>query len=133
MNCAAMDSDDEMILAILEEKAAADAMEAEHLTIISHLMHLQAVEAKPRRGGSKKGRRKSKSRVRAEGYAMLYKDYFADQPVQDALTFRRRFRMNKGLFMRIVIGVRNSTTPSSPRRAPTECLGFRRYRSARPP
>ena len=84
-----MDSDNEMILTMLEEKAAADAMEAEHLTIISHLMHLQAVEAKPRSGGSKKGRRKSKARARAEGYAMLYRDYFADEPVHDALTFRR--------------------------------------------
>ena len=37
---------------------------------------------------------------------MLYRDYFADQPVHDALTFRWQFRINKGLFMRIVIAVR---------------------------
>ena len=37
---------------------------------------------------------------------MLYRDYFADDPVHDELTFRRQFRMNKGLFMRIVIAVR---------------------------
>ena len=84
-----MDSDDEMILTMLEEKAAADAMEAEHVTIISHLLHLQVMETKPRHGGSKKGRRKSKARARAEGYAMLYRDYFADDPVHDELTFRR--------------------------------------------
>ena len=41
-----MDSNDKMILTLLKEMAAADAAEAEHMTIISHLLHLQILETK---------------------------------------------------------------------------------------
>lgn len=116
-----MDFYDEMILTPLVEKAAAEAAEAEHMTIISHL---QIVETKPRRGGSKKGRHKSKARARAEGYAMLYRDYFADQPVQDAVIFRRRFRMYKGLFMRIVIAAREFNDYFIAKKDVVRVLGF---------
>jgi hypothetical protein len=35
-------------------------------------------EYKPRLGGSRQGRRKSKPRQRMEGYCMLYANYFTD-------------------------------------------------------
>ena len=41
-----------------------------------------------------------------EGHCMLVNDYFADVPVATARDFRRRFRMNRGLFNQIVIVVR---------------------------
>jgi hypothetical protein len=40
-----------------------------------------------------------------EGHAMLHNDYFADDATH-ADTFRRRYRMSKGLFMNILHGVR---------------------------
>ena len=52
-------------------------------------------------GGSRPGRRPNKDRGRKEGAIRLHLDYFAASPVYDSRDFRRRFRMNKALFMRI--------------------------------
>lgn len=41
-------------------------------------------------------------RNREEGHNSLWKDYFCDTPTYPPNLFRRRFRMNKPLFMRIV-------------------------------
>ena len=41
-----------------------------------------------------------------EGHCMLVNDYFADVPIATARDFRRRFRINRGLFNQIVIAVR---------------------------
>ena len=99
-----MDSDDEeMLIALLEEEAdgvAAD--DEEHLQMLVCLAGLYAVDAQPKRGGSVPNRQKSKPRQHAEGYCMLYADYFADDPLHGDKTFRRRFRMNRKLFPRIV-------------------------------
>ena len=79
-----MDSDDEELLAeLLEEEAQTDVDDAEHLLVLRSLAALLAEQAKPRRGGSRPGRRKSKPRQRYEGYCILYSDYFADNPTQD--------------------------------------------------
>jgi hypothetical protein len=102
-----MDSDDELAFAmLLEEKAAADAAAAQHSAMLNHLLHLYRLEARPRRGGSKPGRMKGKERQRASGYATLYADYFADRPLNEPKVFRRRFRMSRKLFMRLVVAVR---------------------------
>jgi hypothetical protein len=53
---------------------------------------------RPRRGGSKLGRRKSKPRQRLEGHTMLYNDYFSDTATH-ADNFRRLYWMSKDLFM----------------------------------
>ena len=37
---------------------------------------------------------------------MLYADYFVDDPLHGEKTFRRRFRMNRKLILRIVHGIR---------------------------
>ncbi|XP_019094446.1 PREDICTED: putative nuclease HARBI1, partial [Camelina sativa] len=41
-------------------------------------------------------------RKREEGHERLWNDYFSDNPTYNAHHFRRRFRMNKLLFLRIV-------------------------------
>ena len=73
-----MASDDEYLLAeLLDEEAQTDFDDEEHLLILTCLAGLLD-EAKPRRGGSKPGRRKSKPRQRYEGYCILYSDYFTE-------------------------------------------------------
>ena len=102
-----MDSDDEEALAaLLEEEADADIQEEEHLMVLAALAGLLASNEKPRRGGSVPGRLKAKNRHRLEGYFMLYSDYFADAPLHGDKMFRRRYRMSRKLFLRIVNSIR---------------------------
>ena len=106
-----MDSDDEELLAeLLDEEAQADLDDEEHLLILACLAGLLAHDALPLRGGSAPGRRKSKPRQRYEGYCILYSDYFADHPMQDEAVFRRRFRMNRKLFLDIMHAIREFDT-----------------------
>jgi hypothetical protein len=104
-----MDSDDETMFAALMEEEAEIAVtdDEEHLMMMSCLMALYArTDAKPRRGGSAPGRRKSKPRQRLEGYCIFYADYFADDPLHDEVVSRRRFWMSRKLFLDIVYAVR---------------------------
>jgi hypothetical protein len=75
-----MDSDDEtMFAALMEEAEIAVADDKEHLMMLSCLITLYArTDAKPRRGGSAPGYRKSKPMQRLEGYCILYANYFAN-------------------------------------------------------
>ena len=101
-----MDFDDEALFAaLMEEEADGGADDEEHLLMLAALVDLFA-DAKPRRGGSKMGRRKRKERHRSEGYCLLYADYFADAPLHDEKVFRRRYRMSRKLFLRIVNSIR---------------------------
>ena len=98
-----MDSDDEeMIAELLAEEADIGVDDEEHLLMLAALGGLLAENAKPRRGGSAPGRRKCKARQRAEGYCILYADYFADNPIHCDTVFRRHFRMNRKLFLKIL-------------------------------
>lgn len=105
-----MDNDDEaMALLLMEEEAEIDAEEDECMAILGCLAKLQADEdanAEPKRGGSKPGRRKTKLRMRLEGHAMLFADYFDEVPRFDASDFRRGFRMSRRLFHKLVQNVR---------------------------
>ncbi|KAK1665945.1 hypothetical protein QYE76_054104 [Lolium multiflorum] len=105
----AMDIDDEMLALLLEDEQAFDDDLREHLLIIASLQDMVDAEAekrkRPRRGGSRRGRRKSKPRQRMEGHTMLHNDYFADGATHED-NFRRRYRMSKGLFMNILHGIR---------------------------
>ena len=121
----AMDSDTEEMLAELfdeEDQAAID--DEEHLLILACLAGLLANEAGPRRVGSTRGRRKSKPRQRYEGYCILYSDYFADDPTQDEKVFRRRFRMNRKLFLQIMHAIREFDTYFKLKKDCTGTLGF---------
>ncbi|KAH9456062.1 hypothetical protein Pst134EB_033427 [Puccinia striiformis f. sp. tritici] len=53
-------------------------------------------------GGSVKGRMANLPRDFEGGYQRLFKDYFAESPVYTDYLFRRRFRMHRPLFLRIV-------------------------------
>ena len=102
-----MDSDDEALFAaLLEEEAIAAAQDDEHLMMLAGLADLFGANKVPQRGGSKMGRRKGKERGRSEGYCLLYSDYFADVPLHGDKVFRRRYRMNRKLFLRIVNSLR---------------------------
>ena len=46
-------------------------------------------------------------REREVGHVWLFNDYFSDEPVYPSNIFRRRFRMRKELFLRIVQFVEN--------------------------
>jgi hypothetical protein len=62
--------------------------------------------AVPRQGGSVRGKAPNKDRSRNASALLLYSDYFADNAINTPKEFRRHFRMNKELFMKIVQGVR---------------------------
>ena len=99
--------DNEMIVAMMEEEDAYDADDQENLAVLTALRQMQLDDAKkPKRGGSKPVRRKSKKRQRLEGHAMLFSDYFADDSTYDEKDFRRRYRMNKEVFFKLLHGVR---------------------------
>ena len=70
--------------------------------ILAALVGLFANNAKPRRGGSVSGHRKSKQRHRMEGYCLLYADYFTDAQLHGEKVFRRYYRMSQKLFLKIV-------------------------------
>lgn len=73
--------------------------EIEDAFILNHFMeHQNIVEANntPRR------KRKYIKRDHAAANQRLHEDYFANQPVYDDVMFRRRFRMQKHVFLRIV-------------------------------
>ena len=46
-------------------------------------------------------------RNRVQGHERLYRDYFAEPPIYPLNLFRRRFRMNQTLFLRILFMVEN--------------------------
>ncbi|XP_047044064.1 uncharacterized protein LOC124648322 [Lolium rigidum] len=108
-----MDSDGEDVMATLmdEELAVAAATrdavgDDEHLAILISLFAMIVEEDKPIIGGSAPGHRKSKPREMMEGYCMLYADYFANDPLHGDAAFRRRFRMSRKLFLKIVENLR---------------------------
>ena len=60
----------------------------------------------PKHGGSRPGRSANLPRNFAAGFNRLYKDYFSEAPVYGDTLFRRRFRMHRPLFLRIVEDVK---------------------------
>ena len=99
-----MDCNDKMIMAdvLLQSHVTDTSTIDEHLAIITCLLGLLAEV----NGGSKIGRNKNKDRQMMEGHLMLVVDYFADDPSHGSKAFRRRFRMKKEVYLRIVQSVR---------------------------
>jgi hypothetical protein len=56
-------------------------------------------------GWSRPGRAANLERDRESGHNRLCADYFSTTPTHDAAAFRRRYRMRRGLFLRILEGV----------------------------
>ncbi|XP_010456622.1 PREDICTED: uncharacterized protein LOC104738085 [Camelina sativa] len=63
-------------------------------------------------------------RGREEGHTRLWNDYLSDNPTYTNAMFRRRFRMNKPLFIRIVTTIENGVPYLRQRRDATGRLGL---------
>ena len=129
-----MDSDDEMMTCLLmEEEAEIDAEGDETLAILACLAKLEEDEeanADPKRGGSKPRRRKTKPRMRMEWHAVLHADYFDEVPRFDAKDFRRRFRMSKRSFVKLVQHVREQDPWFKMKKDVVGMIGSHHFRSA---
>lgn len=71
----------------------------EAVQIFLQLLKLYGMEPK---GGSPIGKQRNIERKREEAYARLLEDYFSENPTYDSRKFRRRFRMRRHVFDRIV-------------------------------
>ena len=58
-------------------------------------------------GGSRPGRAANVDRNRLQGARQVYDDYSPSAPTYNPELFRRRFRMNRQLFLRIALAVFN--------------------------
>jgi hypothetical protein len=74
--------------------------------VLLQLRQQKMENAVTHRGGSVRGKALNKDHSRNAGALLLYTDYFADNAINTPKEFRRCFRMNKDLFMKIVQGVR---------------------------
>jgi hypothetical protein len=77
------------------------------MMVLTALMrYREQLLAVSRRGGSRVGKAKNKNRHRLAGALLLDSDYFADDATNTPKEFRRCFRINKEMFVKIVFGVR---------------------------
>jgi hypothetical protein len=123
-----MDNDDEMMTQLFrEEEANATTEQQQQLLTLGNLLllcqHLLAVST-PRRGGLRVGKASNKDQHRQAGATLLDSDYFADNPTHTPNNFQRRFRTNKGMFMKIVFGVREYDTYFMCKQDCTSLRGF---------
>jgi hypothetical protein len=102
-----MDNDVEMMMhQIMQDDEDVAVDEEEKLLIMAAFLCLRArINAPPRQGGFRP-RKKNKEMQRMIGVVMLDANYFADSAIHTPIEFWRHFRMNKELFMKIVIRVR---------------------------
>ncbi|XP_057779674.1 uncharacterized protein LOC130998259 [Salvia miltiorrhiza] len=68
---------------------------------------LDADEVTPQNSRRRSGPRKYRDREREKGHDRLVRDYFCDEPIYDGDLFRRRFRIRRDLFVKIVDAMRN--------------------------
>ena len=61
---------------------------------------------------------------RVQGHERLYRDYFAEPPIYPLNLFRRRFRMNRTLFLRILFMVENYDPYFVPKKNAVGILGL---------
>jgi hypothetical protein len=102
---AATDSDDELMMEVLQEDEAEAAAQLQRCNMgFAFLLQLQQHmdNAVPRHGGLVPRKAPNKNRQMDAGALLLYSDYFADNAINTPKEFHRRFRMNKVLFMKIV-------------------------------
>lgn len=78
---------------------------------------------KPKHGGSIPGHQVVR-RKRELGHCRLYEDYFSDDPTYGPEFFRRRFRMNRPLFLCIMHAVENHDDYFKQRRNAANVLGL---------
>ena len=73
--------------------------------LITSLLNVPDTSEKTGRGGSHPGRSPNLARDHQAGHRRIMRDYFEDNPVYNDKLFRRRFRMRRRLFLRIVDAV----------------------------
>jgi hypothetical protein len=105
-----MDNDDVLMMEVMQEDEAEATAHLQRWSMgfafLLQLRKQQMENTVPRQGGSVRGKTPNKNRSRNTGALLLYSDYFAENIINTPKEFRRRFRMNKDLFMKIVQGVR---------------------------
>ncbi|KAE8996242.1 hypothetical protein PR003_g18914 [Phytophthora rubi] len=69
------------------------------------LLSAQRTPLKRKRGGSKPGKAANLDRDFEAAHARLWKDYFSENPTYPAGLFRRRNRMSRDLFVRLMDAV----------------------------
>jgi hypothetical protein len=84
---------------------------------------IRRMNEKPKRGGSTMGRREI-YRNRLQGDLMLYNDYFSENPTYPDYLFRRRFRMHRPLYLKIVEAVSQEDDYFIQKRDAAGRLGF---------
>jgi hypothetical protein len=105
----AMNSDKEIMMEVLQEDEAEAAAHLQHWNLgFAFLLQVrqQLNGAVSRLGGLMTGKEANKNRHRDAGAMLLHSNYFADDASNTPKEFRRQFRMNKDLFMKIMQGVR---------------------------
>ncbi len=96
------DDDDDLITEWWDQEELSD--DDDYYIAAALLTDIEHKRTKRKRRGSVPGR-EIIYRDRFAGNLRIVADYFADPPVYNAKLFRRRFRMSKELFLRIVASV----------------------------
>jgi hypothetical protein len=100
--------------------------DTELMMAVAMLLHDHT--SRPVYRGSVKGRKANVKRNREKVHYQLYRDYFhPTNPIFDAQRFRRRYRMSRKLFLRILNGVRVHDDYFTARPDATGKLGFTSY------
>jgi hypothetical protein len=104
-----MDNDDELMIEVPQEDEAEAAVHLQRWNMgFTFILQLRQKmnDSIPHQGGSVPGKAPNKNHQRDAGALLMYSAYFADDAKNTPKEFRRRFRMNKDLFMKIVQCVR---------------------------
>jgi hypothetical protein len=99
--------------------------DVDHLVLL-HLIQKFEADKKRKRRGSTVGRL-CILRNPTLGHTMLMNDYFAEVPTYPAHFFRRRYRMRRSLFVRIVEACEQNCRFFTRRRNAASLLGFSSY------
>ncbi|KAK1660503.1 hypothetical protein QYE76_048662 [Lolium multiflorum] len=101
-----VDSDDEYYFKNFIDTSSEEESDDEFFTDAALLIHEHIVSQISVHRGSLPGRAAALDRKRERGHDQLYNDYFKPNPLFVPSLFRRRFRMTRPLFRRIMDGVK---------------------------
>jgi hypothetical protein len=101
-----VDSDDEYYFKNFIDTSSEEESDDDFVTDAAMLIHEHIVSQIPVYRGSLPGRAAALDRKRERGHDQLYNDYFQPNPLFVPYLFRRRFRMTRPLFRRIMDGVK---------------------------
>ncbi|KAK1608299.1 hypothetical protein QYE76_031972 [Lolium multiflorum] len=101
-----VDSDDEYYFKNFIDTSSEEESDDDFFTDAALLIHEHIVSQIPVHRGSLPGRAAALDRERERGHDQLFRDYFQPTPIFVPPLFRRRFRMSRPLFRRIMDGVK---------------------------